>query len=47
MAVTVPSPASAQADHEVTFSEPGTYVLRCIASDGALTTHTDVTFDVN
>ncbi len=30
----------------VTFSEPGTYVLRCITSDGALTTHTDVTFEV-
>ena len=29
-----------------TFSEPGTYVLRCIASDGALTTHKDVTFVV-
>ena len=30
-----------------TFSEPGTYVLRCIASDGALTTHQDVTFEVS
>ena len=26
-----------------TFSEPGTYVLRCIASDGGLTAHEDVT----
>ena len=29
-----------------TFGEPGTYVLRCITSDGALTTHRDVTFEV-
>ena len=29
-----------------TFGEPGTYVLRCITSDGALTTHQDVAFEV-
>jgi hypothetical protein len=29
-----------------TFSEPGTYVLRCQAHDGGLTTHEDVTFEV-
>ena len=30
-----------------TFSEPGTYVLRCIAHDGGLTTYEDVTFVVS
>jgi hypothetical protein len=29
-----------------TFSEPGTYVLRCLAHDGGLTTHKDITFVV-
>ena len=31
---------------EVTFSQPGTYVLRCIAHDGGLTAQEDVTFVV-
>lgn len=31
---------------QATFSEPGTYVLRCQASDGGLTTTEDVTFVV-
>jgi hypothetical protein len=31
---------------QATFSEPGTYVLRCIAHDGALATYKDVTFVV-
>ena len=31
---------------QATFSEPGTYVLRCIAHDGGLGTHEDVTFVV-
>jgi hypothetical protein len=30
----------------VTFDEPGTYVLRCLASDGALGTTEDVTVTV-
>ena len=29
-----------------TFSDPGTYVLRCLAHDGGLATHQDVTFTV-
>ena len=29
-----------------TFSEPGTFVLRCLAHDGGLTTHEDITFVV-
>ena len=31
---------------QATFREPGTYVLRCIAHDGGLGTHEDVTFTV-
>ena len=31
----------------VTFNKPGRYVLRCLAHDGALDTHADVTFVVN
>lgn len=31
----------------VTFTKPGRYVLRCLAHDGALDTHADVTFVVN
>ena len=31
---------------QATFSQPGTYVLRCIAHDGGLTAHEDVTFVV-
>ena len=30
-----------------TFDEPGTYVVRCLAHDGGLMTHTDVTIDVS
>lgn len=30
-----------------TFSEPGTYVLRCLAHDGGLTTYEDITVTVN
>ena len=32
---------------EATFSEPGIYVLRCLAHDGGLATHEDVTVTVN
>jgi hypothetical protein len=31
---------------EVTFSEPGSYVLRAVASDGALFTYENVTVSV-
>ena len=31
---------------QATFSEPGTYVLRCLAHDGGLATHEDVTVTV-
>jgi hypothetical protein len=31
---------------QVTFDEPGTYVLRCVADDGALTSSEDVTIVV-
>ena len=32
---------------QATFSEPGTYVLRCLAHDGGLVTHKDVTVTVS
>ena len=32
---------------QATFSEPGTYVLRCLAHDGGLLAAEDVTFVVN
>jgi hypothetical protein len=33
--------------NKVAFSEPGTYVLRCLAHDGGLMTSEDVTFVVS
>jgi hypothetical protein len=32
---------------QATFSEPGTYVLRCLAHDGGLQTYEDITFHVD
>jgi hypothetical protein len=39
-------PEDGKIDTTVTFSKPGTYVLRCLASDGALGTVHDITFTV-
>lgn len=39
-------PPDGRIDTTVTFSEPGTYVLRCLASDGAIGSTHDVTFTV-
>ena len=39
-------PPTAGWNTEVTFGEPGTYVLRAVASDGALFTYDDVTITV-
>jgi len=39
-------PPDGRIDTTVTFSEPGTYVLRCLASDGAIGTTHDITFTV-
>ena len=39
-------PEDGKIDTTVTFSQPGTYVLRCLASDGAIGTTHDVTFVV-
>jgi len=39
-------PADGKQPVQVTFSEPGTYVLRCRADDGALVTDEDVTIVV-
>jgi hypothetical protein len=41
-----PVPADNRWNVSVTFDRPGTYVLRCIAHDGALATHRDVTVTV-
>ena len=38
-----PMPADGKTPVRVTFSEPGTYVLRCLTDDGALTSSEDVT----
>lgn len=39
-------PEDGRIDTTVTFHEPGTYVLRCLASDGAISSTHDVTFTV-
>lgn len=41
--VTPPTPPGGRWDVRATFSAPGTYVLRCLASDGALLASQDVT----
>jgi len=41
--VTPPTPPDGKWDVRATFSAPGTYVLRCLTSDGALLTSQDVT----
>ncbi len=41
-----PVPPDGKFEVEVTFDEPGTYVLRCLASDGALGVDADVTVTV-
>ena len=41
-----PVPPDGRFETEVTFDEPGTYVLRCLASDGALGVDSDVTVTV-
>ena len=41
-----PPPADGKWTAQATFSEPGTYVMRCRADDGALTTDADVTVTV-
>ncbi len=43
---TPPLPADDTWVATATFTEPGTYVLRCLAHDGGLKTHRDVTFNV-
>ncbi len=42
-----PVPPDGKWVSRATFSDPGTYVLRCLAHDGGLMTHEDVTFVVN
>ena len=44
---TPPAPPGNRWVSRVTFSEPGTYVLRCLAHDGGLQTYDDVTFVVS
>ena len=39
-------PEDGRIDSTAVFSEPGTYVLRCLASDGAIQNTYDVTFVV-
>ena len=41
--VTPPVPPGGKWVNSVTFSKPGTYVLRCLAQDGGLSTAEDVT----
>jgi hypothetical protein len=43
---TPPPPPGNKWVTQVTFDQPGTYVLRCLASDGAIDTHADVTVTV-
>ena len=43
---TPPAPAGGKWETKATFSAPGTYVLRCLASDGALLAFEDVMFVV-
>lgn len=44
---TPPTPPGGKWDVRATFSAPGTYVLRCLVSDGALLTSQDVTVVVD
>ena len=44
---TPPIPPEGKWVNKVTFSEPGMYVLRCLAHDGGLMTSEDVTFVVS
>jgi hypothetical protein len=44
---TPPAPSAGKWVTRVTFSEPGAYVLRCLAHDGGLMTSEDVTFVVS
>ncbi len=44
--VAPPMPADGKLMVQVTFNEPGTYVLRCLTDDGALTSSEDVTIVV-
>ena len=44
---TPPAPPDGMWVVRATFSEPGTYVLRCLAHDGGLATHQDVTVTVD
>lgn len=44
---TPPPPPEGKWVNTVTFNEPGTYVLRCLAHDGGLSASEDVTFVVN
>jgi hypothetical protein len=39
-------PEDGRIDTTVVFHEPGTYVLRCLASDGAIHSTHDITFTV-
>ena len=43
---TPPQPRDNKWVVQAKFSEPGTYVLRCIAHDGGLSSYEDVTFEV-
>jgi len=43
---TPPVPPNSRWIVRVTFTEPGVYVLRCLAHDGGLSTSKDVTFEV-
>jgi hypothetical protein len=43
---TPPAPEDGKWVVETTFTEPGTFVLRCLAHDGGMTTHEDITFSV-
>ena len=43
---TPPLPEDGKWEVTAAFKEPGTYVLRCLAHDGGLKTHRDITFNV-
>ena len=43
---TPPAPEDGKWVVRATFSEPGSYVLRCLAHDGGMTTRRDITFNV-
>jgi hypothetical protein len=44
---TPPAPSEGRWVSRATFTEPGTYVLRCLAHDGGLSSFADVTFTVS